>query len=68
MKVSAPKAPQEDPEVTAARKREQERAEAERIRQLQAQLGQETRATTVGLNSRGLVQVQGGMRRILGAG
>jgi hypothetical protein len=39
---NTPAAPQEDPQVAALRERERRRAEEDRARELQLQLGQET--------------------------
>mgnify|MGYP001809739397 CR=1 FL=1 len=68
--MKAPKPAKEDPAVTAARTREEARAQAERRRQIQAQIIEEQRGgPTMGLSSRGLVSVTPGtMRSRLGAG
>ncbi len=67
--MKAPKAPKEDPAVTAARAKEENRVQAERRRQIQSQLIEEQRGQTIGLNQRGLVSIAPGtMRSLLGAG
>lgn len=70
-KPQTPVQQQEDPEVKAAREREQQRAESERIKSTQDQLRVETQFRTPAL---GIASLRGGLagrralRSILGSG
>lgn len=68
----APKPPQEDPNVKAQRDAEQQRAEREKIRSIQDQMGTETRQRG---GNRGVMSLLGGLgtaqsrvRSLLGTG
>lgn len=70
-KPDTPQIPQEDPEVKAAREREQARAEAARDTAIQDKLGTETQFRSQGLgiaSLRGALTGRRGRTSLLGAG
>jgi hypothetical protein len=64
----SPPPPSEDPSVTAARNREQARAEADKIEQTQDQLKIETRLRNRSGGVRGLLGAGSGLTSLLGKG